>query len=217
MLRHKALLGFLFFAALIRPLPSATLNFMVVETGPPRESPSGDGPLSPAVFESSALWEDCLLDLFFEAGHIVSNSPILRLAGLSAADFPGSNKPVGNFPQGILPEMEAAALGGADYLILVLLVYPPGAAGPKAKPEEVNLMVYSFRAGEGPSPGPEEGPFTCRLVYEGGAPLNPSPEAPPEGAGNRQGGPAGGEEGGKEIERDRAKRLIRGLVPHIKD
>jgi hypothetical protein len=210
-LRHKALFAFLFFAALVWPLSSATLNFMVVETGPPRESPSGDGP--PAVFESSALWEDCLLDLFFEAGHIVSNSPILRLAGLSAADFPGSNRPAGNFPPEILPEMEAAALGGADYLILALLVYPPGAAGPKAKPEEVNLRVYSFSSREGP--GLEEGPFTCRLVYEGGAPLNPSPEAPPEG--NRPGGPAWGEEGGKEIERDRAKRLIRGLVPHIKD
>jgi hypothetical protein len=152
--------------------------------------------------------------MFFEAGHIVSNSPILRLAGLSAADFPGGDGPARGFPREIQPELEAAALGGVDYLILALLVYPRGTTDPRVKPEEVNLRIYSFRSGEGSSAGGsvEEGPFTCRFVYEDSSLLNPSQEAPPERAGNRLTGPGGGE-----MERDRAKRLIRGLVPHIKD
>jgi hypothetical protein len=205
-LRHKVLLWLLFFAAPAWPLFSATLNFLVVETGPSGESPS--------VSESSALWEACLLDVFFEAGHIVSNYPILRLAGLSAADFPGTDSPAKGFPREIRQELEAAALGGVDYLVLVLLGYPRGAAGPKAKPEEVNMRIYSFRSGEGsPITGSaEEGPFTCRFVYGGSVLLNPSREAPPEGTGSRPAGSAGGE-----IEQDRAKRLIRGLIPHIKD
>jgi hypothetical protein len=149
--------------------------------------------------------------VFFEAGHIVSNSPILRLAGLSIADFPGKNDPGGEFPREIRPDLEEAALGGVDYLILVLLSYPQGAADTKAKPDQVNLRIYSFRSGNGSSKAGsfEEKTGGCRFVYEGSAPLGSPREAPP---GNRLTGPAGGE-----IERDRAKRLIRGLIPHIKD
>jgi hypothetical protein len=213
MLKHKTLVGFLFFMVLTWPLSSATVNFLVVETGPLRES-SGEDPS--AVFESSALWETCLLDVFFEAGHIVSNSPIRRLAGLSAADFPGKGSPGGEFPREIRPELEDSALGGADYLILVLLFYPQGAADTTTKPEKVNLRVYSFRSGEGSakagsSPGKTS---ACRFIHEDSASLGPSQAAQPGKAGpaNRLAGPPG-----EEIERDRAKRLIRGLVPHIKD
>jgi hypothetical protein len=205
MLKFKAPLGVLFFAVLARPLPSATLNFLVAETGSVRESSAGEGPspVSPAFFESSALWEACLFDVFFEAGHVASNSPILQLAG--AAGFPGGNSPGGEFPREIRAELEEAILGGADYFILVLLSYPPG-ADPGAKPEGVNLKVYSLRSGEGGNRALNGGGF----VYEGGA----SSEDPPEKAapGDRPAGPAGGE-----AERNRAKRLIRGLIPYIKD
>ncbi|MDR2747814.1 MAG: hypothetical protein LBB77_10270 [Treponema sp.] len=211
MLRHKTFFTVLFFTVLIWPLSSATLNFLVAETVPAGEGAFGDF----QSFESSVLWEACLLDVFFEAGHIVSNSPILRLSGLGAADFPGKNSPAGEFPREIRPKLEEAALGGVDYLVLVLLSYPRGAAGPKTRPEEVNLRIYSFTSGEGFSRGgPVEGnlPGAWGFVYEGGAPLDPFRESPPGGSENGQTGPAGGE-----IERDRAKRLIRGLVPHIKD
>jgi hypothetical protein len=91
--------------------------------------------------------------------------------------------------------MEAAVLGGADYLILVLLSYPPGAADPKAKPEAVSFRVFSV--------DPAGGLAGCRLVYEGGAPL----EAPERAGGNP---PQGGAEAGQ------ARGLIQGLVPHIR-
>jgi hypothetical protein len=212
MARFTAPLGLLFFTVLGRPLSSATLNFLVVETGPVRESSSGEGllPVSPVPFESSALWETCLLDVFFEAGHVVSNSPILRLAGTGAADFPGRNSaggefPGGEFPREIRPELEEAIQGGADYLILVLLFYHPE-ADPRTKPETVNLRIYSLRSGGGGDRAFKGFSF----VYEGSASLGNSRENRQEGAENRR--PAGGE-----VERDRAKRLIRGLIPHIKD
>jgi hypothetical protein len=200
LLKRKTLWAFLFFAVLGRPLSAATVNFLVVETGSPRPDSPGEGALP---FESSALWEACLLDVFFEAGHIVSNSPILRLAGLRAADFPGKNSPGGEFPREVRPELEEAALGGADYLVLVFLSYPPGAGDTKKRPEEVDMKIYSLKPGEGTAPSPGEKTFNggCRFVYEGGALL----EAP------RHNSP------GEEIESDRAKRLIRGLIPHIKD
>jgi hypothetical protein len=202
LLKRKTLWAFLFFAALAWPLSAATVNFLVVETGSPRPDSPGEGALP---FESSALWEACLLDVFFEAGHIVSNSPILRLAGLRAADFPGKNSPGGEFPREVRPELEEAALGGADYLVLVLLSYPPGAGDTKKRPEEVDMRIYSLKPGEESSAPPsfENGIVTggCRFIYGGGALL----EVP------RHNSP------GEEIESDRAKRLIRGLIPHIKD
>lgn len=193
MVKCTALWGVLFFAVLPRPLSSATLNFLVVEA----VGEAGEGP-SPASFESSALWEACLLDVFFEAGHVVSNSPILRLSG--AAEFPGGADPGGEFPRELRPGLEDAVLGGADYLILALLSYPPG-ADPKTKPEGVNLRIYSLKpAGGGSFKG---------FVYEGGASLAPR-EDQPGGAAPENSRPAGGEA-------ERAKGLIRGLIPRIKD
>jgi hypothetical protein len=215
MVRFTAPLGVLFFAVLTGPLPSATLNFLVVETGSlgessPGESAVGEGPLpvSSAPFESSALWETCLLDVFFEAGHVVSNSPILRLSGIGAADFPGKDNPGGEFPREVRPELEDAILGGADYLVLVLLSYPPG-SDPRAKPEAVNLRIYSLKpAGDRNFRG---------FVYEGSASLGTPPGNRPAGTSLAGTGPGTGRPAGGEVERDRAKRLIRGLIPHIKD
>jgi hypothetical protein len=189
MVRYKALWG-LFFAVLTWPLPAATVNFLVVEEV--RESSGGEGsaPVPPVSFESSALWETCLLDVFFEAGHVVSNSPILRLSG--AADSPGGDESGGEFPPALRSGLEEAILGGAGYLILVRLSYPPG-TDPKTKPEEVRLGIYSLK--------PAGGGNLTGFVYEDGASLVLREDRP----------------AGEEIERDRAKRLIRALIPHIKD
>jgi hypothetical protein len=179
-LRRTGPLGALFvtilFTVFVGPLSAATVNVLVLE--------SGEGPFP---FESSALWESCLLDVFFEAGHVVSNSPVLRPAG----GFPGGEG-AGEFPGELLPELEA--LEGVDYLVLVFLAYPSPAAGPGQRPEELRFRVYSFKAGEGsPAPGASAGGGR-RLVWEGRFSLE-----------------AG------EAERERASDLIRGLIPHIKD
>jgi hypothetical protein len=183
MVRLNTLGGLLLFAALSPPVFPATLSFLVLETGGETSAVR----VSSAVYESSILWETCLLDVFFEAGHVVSNSPSLHFAGKSPADFPDKKDPGREFPREIRPELEEAVLGGVDYFILALLSYPPGAAD--TKPEEVNLRIYSFE-----SAGAVE---DWRFVYEGAALLGPPSRTEPE--------------------REQAKRLIRGLIPHIKD
>jgi hypothetical protein len=107
------------------------LYILVVETGEGavRGLPSGE-----AGFESSLLWETCLLDVFFDAGHIVSNAPVLRL------EAPGN----GEFPAELEPELEEARSGGADYVILALLRYPV-ASDRKARPEWAGLRLYDLR------------------------------------------------------------------------
>jgi hypothetical protein len=188
--------GFLFFAVLAQPVSPATVSFLVLETGPGGETSAAR--VSSAVYESSILWETCLLDVFFEAGHVVSNSPSLHFAGKSAADFPDRENPGREFPREIRPELEEAILGGVDYFVLALLSYSPLAADAKAKPEEVNLRIYSFK-----SAGAAGG---WGFAYGAAAPL---------------GSPAGGSRAQApsraEPEREQAKRLIRGLIPHIKD
>lgn len=91
-------------AVLVLPaLSAATVSFLVVETGLPAET---------AVPNASRLWENGMLDAFFEAGHIVSNAPILRIAGK-------------NFPE-LNAEMKEAREGGADFLVVAFLSYREG-------------------------------------------------------------------------------------------
>jgi hypothetical protein len=176
---------------------------VVVETGEgegPSEDPVSSRPGLAALgtFESSSLWETSLFDVFFEAGHIVSNSPILRMNG--GADFPGKESPHKEFPPEVRVDLEEAAASRADYFILALLAYPAEAAGRTAKPERVSLRIYS---------AVQDGiPGEYRFVYEGTSAL----EAASGGnttAGRRSAPPVRAEE-------EQAKRLIRGLIPHLK-
>ncbi|MDR2143582.1 MAG: hypothetical protein LBP29_04345 [Treponema sp.] len=89
-------------------LSAATVSFLVVETGLAEES---------ARPQSSLLWENGLMDVFFDAGHIVSNAPIMRIPEKTAEKLPD--------PARI--EFDQARNGGADYFIMILLEYPPSA------------------------------------------------------------------------------------------
>jgi hypothetical protein len=153
--RPLALL-FLLAALTTARVSAVTLSFLVVESGCSGEAlPAGS-------FKSSSLWENNLLDIFFEAGHIVSNSPILRLPAISAKDFPGKESPNKAFPPEVRLELDDAAAGGADYFILALLTFPPEAAARDVTPEQVSLRVYSTR------------PY--RFVYEGNGAFPPDEE-----------------------------------------
>jgi hypothetical protein len=91
-------------------LSAAMVSFLVVETGLAEES---------ARPQSSLLWENGLMDVFFDAGHIVSNAPIMRIP----------EKTTEKLPDPVRSELDEARNGGADYFILVLLEYPASAAG----------------------------------------------------------------------------------------
>jgi hypothetical protein len=200
----------LLLGALGAPLSAANLNFLVVETG----SGGGGNPAVPAApsgltptFESSSLWETSLFDVFFEAGHIVSNLPILPMRGSSGADFPGREAPYKQFPQELGADLRDAAAGGADFLILALLDYPAGAVDRAAKPEQVSLRIYSVA----PAPGGPGDPG-YRFVYEGTSSLRAERGTPAGGAGLKSKSSA---RTGAEDEAEQAKGLIRGLIPHL--
>jgi hypothetical protein len=109
----------------IVPVSAYTVSFIVVETGLPEEQ---------GFCEYSSLWESGLLDVFFDAGHIVSNAPVLRL----------SDPPVKQFPDEAVESLNEANAGGADYFVLALLDYRgggvPDASTPK--PKQVSLRVF---------------------------------------------------------------------------
>jgi hypothetical protein len=111
---------------LVFPLEAATVSFLVIETGLPEEL---------GASQHSGLWESGLLDVFFEAGHIVSNAPVLRLQRLPGVPFPEEAR----------PELNEALEGGADYFILALLDYAAPEHGAIQQPRQVSLRVFKTR------------------------------------------------------------------------
>jgi hypothetical protein len=108
------------------PLPAATVSFLVIETGLREE-------LGSAGY--SALWENSLLNVFFEAGHIVSNAPLMRLNRLPAESFP---------PEALADFTEAAE-GGADFFVLAQLDYRFSPSGGGPAPWNIALRIYRTR------------------------------------------------------------------------
>jgi hypothetical protein len=104
----------------IFPLSGATLTVLVIETGVREPRP---------VHEFSGLWENTLMDVFFDAGHIVSNAPIMQL----------NTKPEGEFPDAAQGAFKEAIAGGSDFLILALVDYQGTA---EASPPLSTLKVF---------------------------------------------------------------------------
>ena len=136
MAKRRLSVGLALCALLAVRLEAATVSFQVIETGLPEEL---------GTSQHSGLWESGLLDVFFEAGHIVSNAPVLRLA----------RKPAAKFPDEIQANFAEALEGGAEYFVLALLEYavPPGAGGPPSgaalsnvqKPRNISLRVFKTK------------------------------------------------------------------------
>jgi hypothetical protein len=85
------------------PLGAATVSVLVMETGSPGEQ-SG---------QYSIMWENGLLEVLFETGHIVTNSPRISL----------SEKPADGFPNGAEKDYEGAKLGELDYFLVAIVDY----------------------------------------------------------------------------------------------
>ena len=116
----KTAVIFVFGILLISRLDAYMVSFTVIETGVQQE-----GPNSP----HSQRWEDALLDVFFEAGFIVSNTQILQL----------ESKPAGRIGDFLSTDLNAARLGGADFFIAVQLDYIQRVSAPQT------ISVYVFR------------------------------------------------------------------------
>jgi len=91
---------------LVIGVEAAMVSFLVIETGLPQEV---------ALSQHSERWENALLDVFFDAGHIVSNSVPLRL----------ETKPSGEIQKTVEADIEEARNGGVDYFIIAQLDFTP--------------------------------------------------------------------------------------------
>ncbi|MDR0476223.1 MAG: hypothetical protein LBH43_21475 [Treponema sp.] len=116
--------GFFFLLAFVFSfqLPASMISVLVVETGIKEGGNAG---------QYSSLWEDGLLSVFFDAGHIISNGNILRLEKMPSKALPDE----------VLLEHRDAFEGGADYFVLAILKYEN--INGRMKPQEVTLRIFS--------------------------------------------------------------------------
>ena len=92
---------FLFCAFFLPPLFGATVSCLVIETGPSGGSRS----------QYSAMWENSLMDVFFDTGHIVSNARMIRI----------DRKPAENLPTAAENDYLDARANGMDYFIIAII------------------------------------------------------------------------------------------------
>jgi hypothetical protein len=124
------------FVLLAFPVSASMVSFLLVETGIGEEAPRS---------QYASPWEGGLMDAFFNAGHIVTNSPITRLATKPVQDLSG---PVGD-------DFNDAAMNGADYYVVGFMEYQVQGARPVLV--GISLKLYNTLSG--------------KLVFEQGFPV----------------------------------------------
>ena len=115
------LLALVICAITITHLNAATVSFLVIEAGTPRGGPAS---------QLSATWENSLMDVFFEEGHIVTNAPIMRLR----------HRPDDGFPYEAERDYDEAREGGMDYFIVAIIDHPA--------PHNVSLRLFNTNSHE---------------------------------------------------------------------
>jgi hypothetical protein len=129
MIPRKGFCLFFVFFCLSLSASAYTVSFLVIETGLPEAG---------SVQEASGLWENSLLAAFFDAGHIVSNAPILRLP----------RPPGEGFPEAAREDFEEAIAGGAEFFVLALLDYRDTRDDAVLKPRQISLRAFNTRSGQ---------------------------------------------------------------------
>ena len=105
-------------------LGAATVSVVVVEMGLPLEN---------GCTPSASIWENGIMDTFFEAGHIVFNAPCNQITSAS-----------GVLPSDVKEDFEEARNGGADFFVLVILNHP------EDKPDNFKeVIIRAFRVSSG--------------------------------------------------------------------
>jgi hypothetical protein len=103
-MKYRILIG-LFIGIFAAPtLCAANVSVLVMESGLNEESPGNVYPY---------LWENGLMDAFFDSGHIVTNSPKIQISG----------KPDDDFPAEAERDFDNAQEGGMDYFLIALIDY----------------------------------------------------------------------------------------------
>jgi hypothetical protein len=110
---------------LIFPVSASMVTFLLVETGLPE---SIDNP------RYTSVWEGGLMASFFDAGHIVTNGPIVRLEKKPPQDLTGP----------LAPDFYEAVQGGAEYYVLGFFEYK--LVDGKAVPVSITLKLYEINS-----------------------------------------------------------------------
>jgi hypothetical protein len=104
---------------LVFSVQASVVSFYVIETGVSLEG---------TVNQHSRRWESAFMDVFFEAGYIVSNAPILRL----------ETRPSDEILRTISFDTEEARGAGIDYMLIAQLDYNPDTT----VPGNINLFIF---------------------------------------------------------------------------
>jgi len=106
----KYLIFTLIFCALTLPsLFGAAVSCLVIETGLPSAGPKS---------QYSTMWENNLMDVLFETGHIVSNGNMIRI----------DRKPAESFPVVAERDFQEARASGMDYFLIAIIEQGSGGA-----------------------------------------------------------------------------------------
>ena len=103
------------------PASASMVSFLLVETGINQEGPST---------QYTRVWEGGLMEAFFDAGHIITNSPITRMEKKPSPDLSGE----------VEEDYYDAVMGGADYFIVGFLDFQ--IQGGRAVPVGMVLKIY---------------------------------------------------------------------------
>ena len=106
---------------LVLPVSASMVSFQLVETGLSQEAASG---------QYSRLWESGLMSVFFDAGYIVTSSPIARVQARPGPELNGL----------IQYSFDQAMQSGADYFIVGLIEYSTQTG--RTLPAGILLRVY---------------------------------------------------------------------------
>lgn len=125
-MKHKrfvsvTILSILLLTVLTIPASAFTVSVLVVETGLNEETPST---------RYSSLWEGGLMETLFNAGHIVTNSPITRMEKKPSQDLTGM----------VRADFNEASSGGVEYFILGFLDHLVKEG--EATPTDMTLKIY---------------------------------------------------------------------------
>ena len=103
-MKYRMLIG-LFIGIFAAPvLCAANISVLVIESGLSGESAGNVYPF---------LWENGLMDAFFDSGHIVTNAPKIQIDGKPDADFPAEAE----------RDFNNAKEGGMNYFLIALIDY----------------------------------------------------------------------------------------------
>ena len=111
--------------AAILPSGAATISIMIIETGAADE----------AAKKTADIWESGMMDVFFDEGHIVCNTPAIQIPNAGDEEVPKEARR--NF--------EDAVINGVDYFIIAQLNYSQKESSAITGPDKVSLQLYRIK------------------------------------------------------------------------